>query len=247
MPVLGSLPTPLVSLLSEKDGRVKTSGSKAVKPVKPVKPLPVPSKMLGMATRIQSISHIMDELQRDIMEERCDLMGGYPNQLRSYVPIFKAYTDGITDIPRLRVALREEVGRFFVALERFRTATAREALDDAFVAYSDMSLHFDRFLRKGGLYRCYDDHVDRELYSGNNSDPKKDPAAVRDLVVLIKGPDRGRTGIVIGIYPDGSGTCAVKLDRSRGVREILLVDRSWAGKRKGPQAPDEVFSISRSG
>lgn len=242
--VPGSLPTVSVSLASEKEGGAKTSGSKAMKPVKP---LPLPSRKLGLATKILSISHIMDELQRDIMEERCDLMSGYPNQLRSYVPILRAYTDGITDVPRLRVALREEVGRFFVALERFRTATGNEALDQAFVAYADMSLHFDCYLRKGGLYRFFDDRVDRDLYGGLNANPQKDPAGVRDLVVLVKGPDRGRTGIVIGIYPDGSGTCAVKLDRSRGVREIRVVDRSWAGKRKGPQDPDEVFSIPRNG
>lgn len=180
------------------------------------------------------------------MEEQCDLMEGYPNQLRSYVPIFKAYTDGITDIPRLRVALRDEVKYFFVALERFRTATSREALDDAFVAYADMSLHFDRYLRKGGIYQFYDDHIEQEPYNGLNANPKKDPAVARDLVVLVKGPDRGRTGIVLGLDTDGSGTCAVKLDRNRGVREIRVVDQLWVGKRKGPQVPDEVFSIPRS-
>jgi len=243
----GSLPTLSVPLVSKKEEGTKTSG----KVVKPVKPLPLPRRKLGLATKIRSISHIMDELQRDIMEERCDLMEGYPNELRSYVPIFKAYTDGITDIPRLRVALRNEVKFFFVALERFRTATSREDPDEAFVAYADMSLHFDQYLRKAGLYRIfeqiYDDHIDRELYNGLNANPKKEPAVVRDLVVLVKGPDRGRTGIVLGINTDGSETCTVKLDCNKGVREIRVVNRSWAGKRKGPQAPDEVFSIPRNG
>ena len=34
-----------------------------------------------------------DELQRDLMQERWDLVEAYPAQLRSYVPIFTAYTD----------------------------------------------------------------------------------------------------------------------------------------------------------
>ncbi|KAL7534008.1 hypothetical protein ACHAXR_005578 [Thalassiosira sp. AJA248-18] len=225
-----------------------------------VKGMPVPGKNLGgSSNKIRSVSKIMDELQRDLMQERWDLVEGYPNQLRSYVPVFTAYTDSAfpTDIPTdkgLRVALRYEVGRFFASLERFRQATSRKSLDEAYVAYSDMSLHFDRYLRVGGLYTFYDDNVSLEPYykgvadtSLIFSDPKKDPALVRDLVVLVKGPEKGRTGIVIGIYPDGSNTCAVKLDRNRGIREIRVVPSEWAAKRLGEQDPDDVFLIPQSG
>lgn len=224
-----------------------------------VKGMPVPSKKLGgLSSKIRSVSKIMDELQRDLMQERWDLVGGYPNQLRSYVPVFTAYTDSAfpTDIPTdkgLRVALRYEVGRFFASLERFRQATNRKSLDEAYVAYSDMSLHFDRYLRVGGLYTFYDDTVSLEPYykgvadsSLVYADPNKDPALVRDLVVLIKGSEKGRTGIVIGIYSDGSNNCVVKLDRSRGIREIRVVPQSWAAKRLGEQDPDDVFLIPQS-
>mmetsp|Transcript_29823 Transcript_29823/g.54133 ORF Transcript_29823/g.54133 Transcript_29823/m.54133 type:complete len:330 (-) Transcript_29823:63-1052(-) len=225
-----------------------------------VKGMPVPSKKLGgLSNKIRSVSKIMDELQRDLMQERWDLVEGYPNQLRSYVPLFTAYTDSAfpTDIPTdkgLRVALRYEVGRFFASLERFRQATNRKSLDEAYIAYSDMSLHFDRYLRVGGLYTFYDDTISLEPYYQGVADAslvyadiKKDPALVRDLVVLIKGPEKGRTGIVIGIYPDGSNTCAVKLDRNRGIREIRVVQQSWAAKRLGEQDPDDVFLIPQSG
>lgn len=104
------------------------------------------------------------------------------------------------------------------------------------------------------LYTYYDDTVSLEPYyeglpesSLVYVDPKKDPALVRDLVVLKEGPDKGRTGIVIGIYPDGSDTCAVKLDRFKGIREIRVVPRSWAAKRLGEQDPDDVFLIPRAG
>ena len=193
------------------------------------------------------------------MQERWDLVETYPQQLRSYVPVFTAYTDSAfpTDMPTdggLRVALRYEVGRFFASLERLRQATGRRSLDEAYVGYADMALHFDRYLRVGGLYTFYDDAVSLEPYYSAtpdsdlvHSDPRTDPAFVRDLVVLIKGPDKGRTGIVIGIYPDGSGTCAVKLDRYRGIREIRVVNRSWVGKRLGEQDPDDVFLIPQTG
>ena len=120
-----------------------------------------------------------------------------------------------------------------------------------FKAYADMSLHFDRYLRTGGLYPYYDSSVENEAFSkGNNdalvySDPVKDPAEIRDLVVVCKGPDKGRTGILIGIKPptESDDNCIIKLDEYRGMREILVVPRAWAAKRLGEQAPDAVFLI----
>ena len=179
------------------------------------------------------------------MQERWDLVAAYPAQLRSYVQVFTTYTDAAfpSDLPSdygLRVALRYEVGRFFASLERFKRACVRKSLDEAYVAYSDMSLHLDRYLRVGGLYTYYDSTIDNEiLFEGFDnalvySDPNKDPAEVRDLIVLRKGPDFGKTGIVIGVYRDGSSNCVVKLDRYRGMREIRVVPRSWAAKRLKP-------------
>ncbi len=104
----------------------------------------------------------------------------------------------------------------------------------------------------GGLYTYYDATVTNEEFFKDvspdtlvHSDPVTDPALVRDLVVLIKGPDMGKTGILIGIYPDGSNNCVVKLDRYMGFREIRVVPKNWAAKRLGEQDPDDVFLIAR--
>ncbi|KAL3913338.1 MAG: hypothetical protein SGILL_006533, partial [Bacillariaceae sp.] len=113
-------------------------------------------------------------------------------------------------------------------------------------------LHLDRYLRVGGLYTYYDSVIDNEQFFQEYndalvySDPVKDPAEVRDLVVLCKGPDTGKTGIVIGLFPNASNNCVVKLDKYRGMREIRVVPRSWAAKRLGEQDPDDVFLIPRS-
>jgi hypothetical protein len=187
-----------------------------------------------------------------------DLVEGYPPQLRSYVPIFTTYTDAAfpSDLPSdygLRVALRYEVGRFFASLERFKRSVARKCLDEAYEAFAEMSLHLDRYLRVGGLYTYYDSVIDNEpLFDGYNdalvySNPIDDPAEVRDLIVLCKGPDKGKTGILIGIYVDQTlNNCVVKLDKYRGMREIRVVPRSWVAKRLGEQEPDEVFLLPRS-
>jgi len=191
------------------------------------------------------------------MQERWDLVEKYPDQLRSYVPVFTTFTDSAFSSDSavdngLRVALRYEVGRFFASLERLKQATGRRTLSEAYVAFSDMSLHFDRYLHVGGLYTYYDATVTNEdYYKGIAidtlvfSDPKKDPAEVRDLIVLAKGPDMGKTGIVIGIYPDGSNKCVVKLDRFKGLREIRVISREFVAKRIGEQEPDDVFLIPR--
>jgi hypothetical protein len=191
------------------------------------------------------------------MQERWDLVGAYPPQLRSFVPVFTTYTDSAfpTDAPTdkgLRVALRYEVGRFFAALERFKQAAQRQAIDEAYLAYSEMSLHLDRYMRVGGLYTYYDDLVSTEpFFKGLGDDalvyanPSVDPPLVRDLVIFIKGPDKGKTGIVIGMYQDGSNRSVVKLDRYKGMREIRVVANSWVAKRLGEQDPDDVFLIPR--
>ena len=195
----------------------------------------------------------MDELQRDLMQERWDLVDDYPAQLRSYVPVFTAYTDSAfpSDAPTdngLRVALRYEVGRFFASVQRLKFSCSRKALDEAYVAYADMSLHFDRYLHVGGLYTYYDDSISTEPYFTGISDdalvfsnPEKDPPQVRDLVVLISGPEKGKTEILIGQYPDGSQKMVVKLDRYKGMREIRVVANSWVAKRLGEQDTDKTI------
>lgn len=189
------------------------------------------------------------------MQENWSRVETFPAQLRSFVPVFTTYTDSAfpTDAPTdkgLRVALRYEVGRFFASLERFKQATARKALDEAYLAFAEMSLHLDRYMRVGGLYSYYDDTISNEpYYKGFKedelvyADPKKDPPLVRDLVVLISGPEKGKTGIVIGMYADGSKRSVVKLDRFKGMREIRVVSNAWVAKRLGEQDPDDVFLI----
>jgi hypothetical protein len=189
------------------------------------------------------------------MQERWDLVESFPAQLRSYVPVFTTYTDTAfpSEAPTdqgLRVALRYEVGRFFASLERFKQASSRQALEEAYLAYAEMSLHLDRYLHVGGLYSYYDNLISTEPYYKSDdslvfSNPVRDPPLVRDLVILVSGPDKGKTGIVLGQYKDGSQRTVVKLDRVKGMREIKVVPNKWVAKRLGEQLPDDVFLIPR--
>ena len=142
--------------------------------------------------------------------------------------------------------------KWYSCLERFKLAASRQALDEAYTAYAEMALHFDRYLRVGGLYSYYDDTISNEPFFKGVADsalvfadPQKDPPLVRDLVVLVSGPDKGKTGIVLAQYRDGSNKTVVKLDRYKGMREIKVVPNAWVAKRLGEQAPDDVFLIPR--
>jgi len=208
--------------------------------------------MGGLPKYIRIVGNILDELQRDLMEERWDLVEKYPGQLRSFLPVFTKYTDSAfsTSSPTdkdLRVALRYEVGRFSSSVVLLKKATAQRSLDEAYIAFADMSLHFDRYLHLGGLYASYDASISKQIFFQplSYANQKRDPPLVKDLIVLIKGPDKGRTGIVIGIYPDGSKTCVVKLNRYNGLREIKVVPLKLVGKRVGEQDPDDVFLAPR--
>ncbi len=92
----------------------------------------------GLAQTIRvGLRFKMDELQRDLMQERWDLLQPYPAQLRSYVYVFTTYTDAafptdsLTDRD-LRVALRYEVGRFYGSVERLKKAIAKQELEEAY-------------------------------------------------------------------------------------------------------------------
>jgi hypothetical protein len=115
-----------------------------------------------------------------------------------------------------------------------------------------LNIQIYRYMRVGGVYTYYDDMISTEKYFSGIPDDnlvfasrKKDPPYVRDLVVLMAGPDKGKTGILIGLYQDGSDQSVVKLDRYKGMREIRLVPNAWVAKRLGEQAPDDVFLIPR--
>jgi len=216
------------------------------------------NRLGGLPNKVRNICIILDELQRDLMQERWELVEGYPAQLRSYVPVFTTYTDAAFPADEskdksIRAALRYEVGRFFAALELFRKASELRAFNKAALAYSDMAIHFDAYLQLGNLY-TYDINDYSKLYKGVKIaslrfvDPKVGPAEVRDSIVLIKGSDKGKNGIVICVYDDNKN-CVVKLDKYKSdyvIREIRIVPRKWVGKRLGEPDPDGVFLLPRT-
>lgn len=210
-------------------------------------PPPSATANSGVKTRfgdkLRRVAKILDELQQDIFNEDWDIVGSYPATFRALVPVFTRYTDAAFpgDDPsdkNSRVALRYEVGRFFGGVERLRRATDNKDVKEAEGAFASLSVAYDRYLKAGDLYTAYDPVTSTEKYykGVSNSDlvfvpPSRDPPKIRDNIMLIFGPDKGRTGQMIGQEVTSVTKAIIKLDNTLGgIREIKVVPYEMVAK-----------------
>mmetsp|Transcript_28637 Transcript_28637/g.71453 ORF Transcript_28637/g.71453 Transcript_28637/m.71453 type:complete len:346 (+) Transcript_28637:104-1141(+) len=215
-----------------------------------------------IAPRIRQIATVLDELQADIYDEDWDILASYPQQLRAYVPIFTKYTDsafpGKDPVDEnTRFALRYEVGRLFGSVERLKRAVDKKDVRETEEAFAAMSVSFDRYLKAGDLYEVYDPIISTEKFFEGVEDsqlvyvpPLRDPPKIRDQVLLLRGPDKGKTGILLGVEGDEVAKVkrkgVVKLDTKVGsIRELKVVPYAFIAKRKGEQEPDESLAMKR--
>lgn len=217
--------------------------------------------------KLRSISNELDRLQEDVFNSNWAAVAKYPPTLRSYVPLLTEYTDSVFPADTAagresRVAMRYEVGKFFTSVDRLTEAAAEKKPDLMQQAFANMSLAFDRYVKAGGLYDGSDPVVNYEvLYEGISDgqlvylSPTTRPPRIKDPVLIIAGPDKGRTGIMIGVA-QGRGSrerpdlSVVKFDGGIGegedrIKEIKAVPYGMVARQKlGPQGgPRDPFSV----
>ena len=177
--------------------------------------------------------------------------------------------------------LRRDLSRFYGGLERLKLRSSDDDIPGCEAAYSEMSVSFDAFLRRakvgpynnsenfadddGNFEDLYEDYRESIIYErvgkgvGEGSRPGgRFGEAVKsdfgDLIVLLKGPNVGRTGIDIGgitvmNVTEEAGAMptkyrAIKLDllsKSEAIRRVTLAPEKSVGRRLGEVNPDEVF------
>ncbi|KAG5176487.1 hypothetical protein JKP88DRAFT_216266 [Tribonema minus] len=109
-----------------------------------------------------------------------------------------------------------------------------------------MSVALDRYLKAGDLYDAYDPVTSTEKYFKGTDDstlvfvpPARDPPKIRDSIMLVAGPDKGRTGRMIGEEvavsrvgaASGSKKAIIKLNTTLGgIREIKVVPYEMVAK-----------------
>jgi len=208
---------------------------------------------------ISRLERLLEDLQRDLYDEDWTLLATYIPTLRADVPIFTKYTDtafpGDSAVDKnSRVALRYEVGRFYGAVERLKRAVDNQDVREAEAAYAAMSVAFDRYRKAGGLYNSYDPVTSTERFYANVDTttlqfvpPAEEPPKIRDRVLLLGGPDKGRTGVLLGIDVQEVGRRlsspdTQNLPRVVTKKGIVKLDTGLTGSREIKVVPLEVVA-----
>eukprot|EP00953_Heterococcus_sp_UTEX-ZZ885_P036511 18799-Heterococcus_DN1.PRE.5 len=122
--------------------------------------------------------------------------------------------------------MQYEAQNIFLALDDLNQAARYKRVKPAEKSYVKLALAYDRFLKAGGLV-TYDPITSTEPFYSSipDSDLLYDtkPPEVKDAILILKGPDKGRTGRLIGIIKSRSEGI-VKTDHDKGVKLLLLSD-----------------------
>lgn len=150
----------------------------------------------------------------------------------------------------LRYALRYEIGGFYSGVRDFEEAIQKKSQRQLQRAFARMSLSYDHYYKAGDLYDEYEkyniDPIDSKgssdggndgaslLYYGSKYDqavgsklnyiaPSIEAPTLQDDIVMIKGPDKGRNGVVLWIAKGDnleSSNVVVKLDSENEHKEV---------------------------
>jgi len=204
---------------------------------------------------LRSLGDVFDRLQEDIYSESWVTLSTYPQAIRSYFPLFTYYTDGVYPLDdaspdsvnaQLRSALSYEVESIRLGTSRLQDAVDRKNVRDSEEAFAKMSLAYDRYLKAGNLYMGYDPVVSTELFYKYIDDKQlvytrrsiRLPV-VRDDILVIEGPDKGKQGQVLWIVQnedEKSVSAVVKLaanpnlgpmGRASGAKEVKIYPYTW--------------------
>lgn len=242
----------LLSKTSRGFGILKKEATESIKAVAEGK-----GQMEKAALRsLRSLGDVFDRLQEDIYSESWVTLSTYPMAIRSYFPLFTYYTDGVYPADegeppdsvnsQLRAALLYEVEGIRLGTSRLQDAVDRKNVRDSEEAFARMSLAYDRYLKAGNLYMGYDPEVSTEMYYKYIDD--RDLVytrrsirlpAVRDEILVIEGPDKGKQGQVLWIVQNEdqkSVTAVVKLaanlnlgpmGQAPGAKEVKIYPYTW--------------------
>ena len=199
----------------------------------------------SVAARIRNISSMLDVTQEDIYTEFWQSLSSDVLIFRAYYPLLNFYINATYPHPTpqqeiLCKALNFELFRFSRALDDFDACVNSKNIRGTEKAFAELSVAYDHYLKAANLYEGYDPLTSTEvLYRGvedsqlNFTPIAVQKPAIRDEVLVIRGPDKGKMGRVIWLY-DGL-TATVKLEpnpllggsQMKGVREVKSFPQTW--------------------
>lgn len=199
----------------------------------------------SVAKRIRNMSYLLDVTQEDIYTEFWESLSSDVMIFQAYEKLLELFMQGTYPDPtpqqeQIVSALRFELRQFHQALTDFHACVNNKNIRGTEKAFAEMSVAYDRYLKAAALYEGYDPMTSTEVLYKDVTDAQLvytpsavQKPAVRDEVLVIRGPDKGKMGRVIWLY--GQLTATVKLEPNpllggsevRSFREVKSFPQSW--------------------
>lgn len=188
--------------------------------------------------RVLTLKAYLDEAERDLFNRNWENLQVYLYTFADQEDAFVGLINGLfpNNDPldsAARQALSYEAQSMFLNLDDLREAAKVGNIPKSTKAYANLLLSYDRFLKAGDLYDTYDPITSTAIFFRDQplstlEFDKDARVQVYDNVLLLGGPDMGKTGTVINIE---EGNAVVKLDKDgKAYQEVKQVDLSTLAK-----------------
>ena len=203
--------------------------------------------------KVLTLAAYLDELERSIVSREWRSAMVYAYTFAEQDGAFVALIDGLFPSDdaldgATREALTYEAREMFLAVDSVLDAAKKGDFLEAQKSYSKLVLNYDHFLKAGSLYPTYDPITSTEIFFlGTPLEALRFDQQARlqllDEVLIIGGPDMGKTGVVLWLRVDGK-TAIVKLDKNgSSFNEIKVVSAKNLGKVL-QSSPDKAIQTS---
>lgn len=204
--------------------------------------------------KVLTLSAYLDELERSIVGREWPRAMVYAYTFAEQDAAFVSLIDGLFPSgdaldSATREALTYEAREMFLAVDSILDAAKVSDFLEAQRSYSKLLLNYDHFLKAGSLYPTYDPITSTEIFFRSTPlealrfDQQVKPQLL-DEVLIIGGPDMGKTGVVLWLRDDGR-TAIVKLDKNGGsYNEVKVVTMKNLGKVLSAQ-PERAAQTSK--
>mmetsp|Transcript_3342 Transcript_3342/g.5199 ORF Transcript_3342/g.5199 Transcript_3342/m.5199 type:complete len:319 (+) Transcript_3342:65-1021(+) len=211
-------------------------------------PFKVPdSKLETAVNKVKSLNPYLDEVEYLITVRNWSYLTGFLGVFSQFENEFVDLIDGLylTDDPvyaASRETMQNEAENLFLALDDLNQAAQLKQGKKAEKSYVNIALAYDRFLKAGGLSVPYP-YSNKKPFTDIIPDSElvydSKPPELRDPILILKGPDKGRTGRLIGKIKSRQEVI-VKMDYNNEVKLLNAEDIAKQITRKGENIFDSI-------
>ena len=189
---------------------------------------------------VLTLKPYLDEAERDIQMKNWDNLQVYLFTFAEQEKSFSLLIDGLfpaeDDLDTAaRTALSYQAQQTFILLDQLREYAKDQDFRRSQNTYARLLLSYDRFLKAGDLYPTYDVITSTEVFYRDKDTreqiryKKNQRPMLQDSVLLISGPDMGKTGRLLDV--DDEDMTIVEFDSNGNqYQEVKQVKMSMLGK-----------------